>query len=148
MFYDGFQTMEFSQKPFKKEKEFCQLWSWFFAECVMANPEMDIKDVYKEAWEIVNEDEGNFATIIRGYFLSINEELSEMNETFSINPEYVSKDTNGIFLQYLNESRVKLNTKPQKVFYGGINKKFKKPQKLRFNVPQPHHSLRQSTYER
>lgn len=88
MFYDGFQEMEDLQKPHTKEPGFCQqLWSWFFAECVVANPEMDIKDVYKEAWDTVNTDEGNFATIIRRYFLSINEELLKMNEELSINSD-------------------------------------------------------------
>ena len=137
----GFQSMEGLQKKhkFKEGTGFCQLWSWFFAECVMANPEMDIKDVYKEAWDAVNTDEGNFATIIRGYFLGINEELLKMNEAFSIHSNHIKPiaKTRAIFLRYLNESRDNLNTKPRKVFHGGINKKFKKPQKPRFILPSP-----------
>ena len=148
MFYYGFQDTEHAQKPHTKEPGFCQLWSWFFAECVMANPEMDIKDVYKEAWDAVNTDEGNFATIIRGYFLSINEELLKMNKELSINSDNEWGNPSGasrkvettrarFFLHYLNESMANLNTKSRKVFRGGINNKFKKPQKPRFILPSP-----------
>ena len=140
-FYRGFQSMEGAQKPHNVIKEsmgFCQLWSWFFAECVLSNPEMDIKDVYKEAWDIVNKDEGNFATIIRGYFLSINEELVKMNETFSIHKNnidsYQPSQTHNIFLRYLYEARTNLNTKPRKTFLGGTKNKLQKP---KFIVPLP-----------
>ena len=140
-FYRGFQYMEVLEKShndIKEGKGFCVLWSWFFAECVLSNPEMDINDVYKEAWNIVNKDEGNFATIIRGYFLSINEELVNMNETFSIHKKninyYQPSQTRHIFLRYLYKARTNLNTKPRKTFLGGTKNKLQKP---KFIVPLP-----------
>jgi len=129
-FYQGFQSMERKQKQpdLKREaKGFCLLWSWFFAECVMANPTMFVKDVYKEAWEAINVNEGGFATIIRGYFLSINEELVKMNKTFSIHSDYIkdNKNINEAFLAYLNEERANLQNKSRIPFHGGLKGKHK-----------------------
>jgi hypothetical protein len=123
-FYLGFQSMEGRQQkpdPKREAKGFCLLWSWFFAECVMANPGMDIKEVYKEAWDVLKNNEGGFATIIRGYFLSINEELVKMNKTFRIHSDYITENpyNNDAYLAYLNEEREHLQRKPRKVFQDG-----------------------------
>ena len=76
--YKGFQSLDFSGKVFKdgnstllknnKESGFCALWSWFFAECVMVNPDIPITEVYKEADKSLRENPMKIATIIRGYF--------------------------------------------------------------------------------
>jgi hypothetical protein len=102
---------------------FCQLWSWFFAECVIQNPEMDVKEVYKEAFNALNTNENKFATIIRGYFFSINDELKKMKKTYTIakNKEKKIKN-NDILLDYLLKSQAHLKTKPQKVFQDGGKK--------------------------
>ena len=83
--YKGFQSFDFSGKVFKdgnptllknnNKSGFCALWSWFFAECVMVNPDIPIDQVYKEADKSLRVNPMKIATIIRGYFLSINEEL-------------------------------------------------------------------------
>lgn len=123
-FYPGFQSMEGREKKLNKRVEgggFCLLWSWFFAECVMSNPEMDIKEVYEEAYKALNTNEGKFATIIRGYFLSINEELVKMNKTFRIDKHFIDKnsDMNDVFLEYLDKNRESLQNKHRKPFQDG-----------------------------
>ena len=136
--YKGFQALDFSGKVFKdgnptllknnNKSGFCALWSWFFAECVMVNPDIPIDQVYKEADKSLRENPMKIATIIRGYFLSINEELKEMKEKYdSITGTYltkIDKKDNFIF-DYLTESKRKLQKKPRKTFVGGINKKKK-----------------------
>jgi len=138
--YRGFQSSDYSGKVFingipllfkenKKETGFCALWSWFFAECVLANPDIPIDEVYKEADKSLRKDPLKIATIIRGYFLSVNDELKEMKEKYdSITGSYLTKnkekmrEDNFIF-DYLTESKRKLQKKPRKQFFGGVNKK-------------------------
>jgi hypothetical protein len=120
--YPGFQTMEVRNKKAERLEGsgFCQLWSWFFAECVIQNPEMDVKDVYKEAYAFLNTNENKFATIIRGYFFSINDELKKMKKTFSIKKNNEQKiKNNDILLDYLLESKGRLQTKERQPFVGG-----------------------------
>ena len=123
--YPGFQTMEVRNKKAERLEGggFCQLWSWFFAECVIQNPEMDVKEVYKEAFNALNTNENKFATIIRGYFFSINDELKKMKKTYTIakNKEKKIKN-NDILLDYLLKSQAHLKSKPQKVFQDGGKK--------------------------
>jgi hypothetical protein len=136
-FYEGFQSVESTnmEKAGKEGSGFCQLWGWFFAECVINNPELPIKEVYNEAYYALKEDEMNFATVIRGYFFSINEELKKMRKKFSIKSDYINANTdnevlrNKIFIDYLNKRRTKLRDKPRKPFVGGLNaiKKFVLP---------------------
>jgi hypothetical protein len=138
--YRGFQPSDFSGKVFingnpslvqknKKESGFCALWSWFFAECVLANPDIPIDEVYKEADKSLRDFPMKIAIIIRGYFLSVNDELKEMKEKYdSITGTYLTKnkekmrEDNFIF-DYLTESKRKLQKKPRKTFVGGVNKK-------------------------
>jgi hypothetical protein len=134
--YKGFQALDFSGKVFKdgnpillknnNKSGFCALWSWFFAECVMVNPDIPIDQVYKEADKSLRENPLKIATIIRGYFLSINEELKEMKEKYdSITGTYLTKiDKKDNFIyDYIAESKGKLQKKPRKIFVGGVNKK-------------------------
>ena len=134
--YKGFQSLDFSGKVFKdgnptllknnNKSGFCALWSWFFAECVMVNPDIPIDEVYKEADKSLRENPMKIATIIRGYFLSINEELKEMKEKYdSITGTYLAKiDKKDNFIyDYITESKGKLQKKPRKIFVGGVNKK-------------------------
>jgi len=110
---------------------FCQLWSWFFAECVIQNPDMDVKEVYKEAFNALKTNENNFATIIRGYFFSINDELKKMKKSFTIKKNRNTKAENiDILLDYLNKSRGHLLNKERKPFIGGLKKHT-------FILPQP-----------
>ena len=138
--YRGFQSSDYSGKVFingipllfkenKKESGFCALWSWFFAECVLANPDIPIDVVYKEADKSLRDFPMKIAIIIRGYFLSVNDELKEMKEKYdSITGTYLTKnkekmrEDNFIF-DYLTESKRKLQKKPRKTFVGGVNKK-------------------------
>ena len=120
--YPGFQTMEVINKKASKGEGggFCQLWSWFFAECVIQNPEMDVKEVYKEAFNALKTNENNFATIIRGYFFSINDELKKMKKTYTIAKNKEKKiNNNDILLDYLNKSKGHLQTKERQPFTGG-----------------------------
>jgi hypothetical protein len=122
----GFQAMEiYTRKSGKSEGGgFCQLWSWFFAECVIQNPEMDVKEVYKEAFNALKNNFNNFATIIRGYFFSINDELKKMKKTFTIQKTKKAKWTESdILLDYLKQSQRRLQAKERKTFQaGGIKK--------------------------
>lgn len=138
--YYGFQVDDFSGKLFKngrqvKEDGFCLLWSWFFAECVITNPDMPIKEIYKEAEVVLNEEPMKIATIIRGYFASVNEEVKEMNiKHKSITGAYSKKhiEPYGTFLlDYLVENTSKLQKKARKPFVGGV-----KPKKPIFILPQ------------
>jgi hypothetical protein len=123
----GFQSMEAYRELGKGEGGgFCQLWSWFFAECVIQNPEMDVKEVYKEAFNALKTNEDNFATIIRGYFFSINDELKKMNKTYTIQKTKKEKWTDAdILLDYLKQSQVNLKNKERKTFQNGGIKKHK-----------------------
>jgi hypothetical protein len=118
----GFQAMEsYAMEHGKDEgKGFCQLWSWFFAECVIQNPEMDVKEVYKEAFNALRTDANNYATIIRGYFYSINNELKKMKKKFTIQKtKRLKYGRIDILLDYLNQSQVNLKNKDRKPFTGG-----------------------------
>ena len=92
---------------------------------------MDVKEVYKEAFDFLKTDEKQFARIIRGYFLDINDELVKINKAFSINKNYIENrqnKPNDIFLEYLRQSRTILQAKPKKHFAGGLKNKFILPQ--------------------
>ena len=118
----GFQAMEsYAMERGKDEgKGFCQLWSWFFAECVIQNPEMDVKEVYKQAFNALRTNANNYATIIRGYFYSINNELKKMKKKFTIQKTRREKWMDAdILLDYLNQSQVNLKNKERKPFTGG-----------------------------
>jgi len=122
--YEGFQMTENKVMTMNEDEGegFCLLWSWFFSECVINNPQMPVDEVYLEAQDILRTDEMNFATVIRGYFYSINEELVKMHKAHSIKSDYINsiKSKDNFFLDYLKASSEKLRAKPQKPFIGGI----------------------------
>jgi hypothetical protein len=124
-FYDGWQVIEERNQEHTQAEGvgFCQLWSWFFAECVINNPELPIAEVYEEANKVLRKNEMGFATIIRGYFQSINDELLKMKKTFSIKKTYIEKiKNNDLLLMYLNKNREHLQTRARKPFIGGKKK--------------------------
>jgi hypothetical protein len=131
--YPGFQYMETKNRILGKSEGggFCQLWSWFFAECVIQNPNMDVREVYKEAFNALKANENNFATIIRGYFFSINDELKKMKKSFTIKKNKNTKYENiDILMNYLIQSKGRLQTKERKPFTGGLKNHT-------FILPQP-----------
>ena len=81
---------------------------------------MDVKEVYKEAFNALRTNANNYATIIRGYFYSINNELKKMKKKFTIQKTRREKWTDAdILLDYLNQSQVNLKNKERKPFTGG-----------------------------
>ena len=72
----GFQSME---NVMGGKQGFCQLWSMFFMECVLRNPDMDIRDVYKGAYEAMKDEPSFFLAVIKGYFIEVNELLTDIN---------------------------------------------------------------------
>ena len=72
----GFQMME--ERVKMDFGGLCQLWSMFFMECILKNPDLDIKDVYKNAYELMNDEPQYFKDLIVGYFININEEMKKM----------------------------------------------------------------------
>jgi hypothetical protein len=56
----------------------CQLWTMFFMECVLKNPEMSVKDIYKKTYELMNDDPQYFKDVIVGYFFNMNDEIKKM----------------------------------------------------------------------
>ena len=132
-FFPGFQYIEDIYKKIDKNEGggFCQLWSWFFAECVIQNPKMDIKQVYIEAFKALTPNVIYFANIIRGYFYSINDELKKMKKNFTIEKSDKSKSNDvDILLEYLRQSQVNLKNKERKTFQGGMKKN-------KFILPKP-----------
>ena len=74
--------------------------------------------------DILKTDESQFATIIRGYFLDINDELVKMNRALSLKKEYLAnRPFDDFLLDYLNQSRANLRNKPRKPFVGGLKNK-------------------------
>lgn len=72
----GFQSVE---NVINNKQGFCQLWSMFFMECVLRNPDMDIKDVYKQAYEAMKDEPSFFLAVIKGYFVQVNELLTDID---------------------------------------------------------------------
>jgi hypothetical protein len=54
----------------------------FFIECVIRNEGMDIREVYKKAYEAMNNQPMYFLSVIRGYYTDVNEWLSK-NKNFT-----------------------------------------------------------------
>tara|TARA_R110002126_G_scaffold226277_5_gene370973 strand:- start:4394 stop:6400 length:2007 start_codon:yes stop_codon:yes gene_type:complete len=82
---EGFQYMENIDRRESSTLEgtgFCQLWSMFFMECILRNPDMDIKDIYKSAYTLMNDDPKYFKDVIRGYFIDIDDELKKINNFY------------------------------------------------------------------
>ena len=67
----GFQTIEseliLPQNINKKEKGFCTLWSLFFAEMTLANPQFSSKEIFDYIFNNIHHNGLKTKTIIRGY---------------------------------------------------------------------------------
>lgn len=74
----GFQTMGDMAVSGEKEKGFCIMWTWFFASCVIENPDVPITDVFKGAYNIMKNDPDTFIAAIRGYLLAMDRELRKI----------------------------------------------------------------------
>jgi len=61
-----------------KEDGFCIMWGWFFASCIIENPDVPIHDVYRVAYNIMKHDPSTFRAAIRGYLLAMDRELRKM----------------------------------------------------------------------
>ena len=80
----------------------------------------------QEAFDALLADEDNFATIIRGYFYSINDELKKFNRRFTIEESDNIQWFDDVLVTYLNQNQYKLKKKKRKTFQGGVvNKKYK-----------------------
>jgi hypothetical protein len=88
----GFQSMEnnwlykqdkMTQKKLKKIESggFCQLWSWFFAEMVLLNPNLSIKEVYEKAYNLIGKEPERFRQVIRGFHRNIDIELEKLKNS-------------------------------------------------------------------
>jgi len=135
----GFQSLE--GRYGKKEKSegggYCQLWSFFFAECVISNPDMPFNMVYKYALEALRDNPETARNIIRGYFHEINEKMREFSGVLlnyvknipkidrKYNKEMKSGKTNVLIFDYINKKKEILNKKPD-VFKGTGKDKDKK----------------------
>jgi hypothetical protein len=85
----GFQKIENQLPSFKKERGFCALWSLFFLELSLLNPELSNKEIYDNVNEIINTNDRNknkalyVKHIIRGYLDMLYE---RMDKWFKKNP--------------------------------------------------------------
>lgn len=74
----GFQAIGENAVGGKKENGFCVMWTWFFASCVIENPNVPINDVFKGAHNIMKNDPDTFIAAIRGYLLAMDRELRKI----------------------------------------------------------------------
>ena len=74
----GLQLMGELAGSNSKESGFCVMWSWFFASCIIENPDVRITEVYKVAYNIMKNDPSTFRAAIRGYLLAADRELRKM----------------------------------------------------------------------
>ena len=146
---EGFQYLENADKRKKKGTEgggFCQLWAMFFMECILRNPDMDIKDVYKNAYTIMNDDPKYFKDVIRGFFIDIDEEIKKINKfyiksikkndllQFQDTPFAIS-DFFENYIKLLAKNKREISQKTKKVEFTGEGR-FNKPlTKNHFNKP-------------
>ena len=75
----GFQYLE---GLIKKENEngFCAIWSLFFMDLLLNNPNTSSKDIMEEALKISNDDPQYLSEIIKGYVVEINNLLNRLFE--------------------------------------------------------------------
>ena len=76
---EGFQFLE---GLIKKENEsgFCAIWSLFFMDLLLNNPNTSSKDIMEEALKITNKDPQYLSEIIKGYVVEINNLLNRLFE--------------------------------------------------------------------
>ena len=137
---EGFQSLEGVDRRPRQTNEgggFCQLWSMFFMECILRNPDMDIKDVYKNAYTIMNDDPKYFRDVIRGYFIDIDDEIKKMQKFYakSIQKKDISQSENSGFaiseffnkyIKLLGKRKLEISKNIKKVEFTGEGK-FRRP---------------------
>ena len=108
----GFQSMEnnwlYKQKDIKKikkmEQGFCQLWSWFFAEMVLLNPKLSIKEVYEKAYNLIGKEPEKFRQVIRGFHRNIDNELEKLkNSLLTLKGTKLKPQWKDIIILYTDE---------------------------------------------
>jgi len=111
----GFQSMENSwlykqdkttQKKLKKIESggFCQLWSWFFAEMVLLNPKLSIKEVYEKAYNLIGKEPERFRQVIRGFHRNIDNELEKLkNSLLTLKGTKLKPQWKDIIILYTDE---------------------------------------------
>tara|TARA_R110000868_G_scaffold3104_1_gene20718 strand:- start:263 stop:4948 length:4686 start_codon:yes stop_codon:yes gene_type:complete len=112
---EGFQYMEnnwlykqdkSTQKKLKKIESggFCQLWSWFFAEMVLLNPKLSVKEVYEKAYNLIGKEPERFRQVIRGFHRNIDNELEKLkNSLISIKGTKLKPQWKDIIKLYTDE---------------------------------------------
>ncbi len=61
-----------------ESKGYCQMWAMFFGECVLRNPDMDLKTIYKEAYDTIKGNPIYAKNVIRGYVAQMNDTVKEI----------------------------------------------------------------------
>ena len=141
-FMKGFQTLDeiYRKKESIEGGGYCQLWSFFFADCILKNPDMEFKDVYKNALDVLNDKPEKARMLIRGYYHEINEKLTENAITLSqyiknipkIDREYDIPITdffhNVLILDYIRKKQDALDNQPDT--FEGTGKEFIMPDSI------------------
>jgi len=126
-YYKGFQQLEALYGMGDDDGGFCQLWSWFFAECVLANPTLSVQEVYRKAFDFLHQnDERDFARVIRGYFISINTTLRRMRLSIKKGfVEHLDRDRD-LLLAFLKQDQRGKKDLPQQPFHyiGHLKRKY------------------------
>jgi hypothetical protein len=115
-FYEGFQEMEEKYGVHMGDDDggFCQLWSWFFAECVLANPDLAIQEVYRQAFDFLQQnDTRDFGKVIRGYFISINDTLRHMRLSIEKGVMEQFQGPRDLLLAFLKQEQLAKEQKPK-----------------------------------
>jgi hypothetical protein len=83
-FIRGFQDLEGRASGELRQEGggYCQLWSWFFASLVVSNPNIEVKKLYKLAYDLIGTEPKKFKDVIRGFFHYINIEMKKMKNIF------------------------------------------------------------------
>lgn len=115
-FYEGFQEMEEKYGVHMGDDDggFCQLWSWFFADCVMANPDLAIQEVYRQAFDFLQQnDTRDFGKVIRGYFTSINATLRGIRLSIEKGAMEHMQGPRDLLLTFLKQEQLAKENKPK-----------------------------------
>ena len=122
----GFQALEGEYKT-NESKGYCQMWAMFYGECVLRNPDMDLKTIYKEAYDTIKGNSIYAKNVIRGYVSQMNDAVKDIKFYYkklgvegSISmDEFLKK-----YIEYLKKQKQFRKTKKQ--VFTGLGK-FSKP---------------------
>ena len=128
-FYEGFQEMEEKYGVHMGDDDggFCQLWSWFFAECVLANPDLTVQEVYRQAFDFLQQnDTRDFGKVIRGYFISINDTLRRMRLSIEKGVMEQFQGPRDLLLTFLKQEQLAKEQQPKIGFFNEIGPRKRK----------------------